>query len=62
MNNLGARPGASAKEQYKRFYFVDWPVLNQHKAEVVDRVDWFVDGQRPDEPTFMSGQALRNAT
>lgn len=59
--NLGSDAPADTKEQYKRFYFVDWPVLNRHKAEIVDRVDWFIDGQRPEEPTFMSGNDLRDA-
>lgn len=59
--NLGTDEAASAKEQYKRFYFVDWPILNRHKAEIVEQVDWFVDAQRPDEPTFIAGNALRDA-
>ncbi|HMO16303.1 MAG TPA: class I mannose-6-phosphate isomerase [Pirellulaceae bacterium] len=59
--NLGAMDPAPPKYQYKRFYFVDWPALNQHKAKFIERVDWFVDGQRPDEPTFIAGTVLREA-
>jgi mannose-6-phosphate isomerase class I len=59
--NLAASETNSAKVQYKRFYFVDWPVLNSHKAYVVNEIDWFVDEQRPDQPTFISGADLRNA-
>ena len=59
--NLGAAEVETAKVQYKRFYFVDWPVLNQHKAEIVNEIDWFVDEQRPDQPTFISGEDLRSA-
>lgn len=61
VQNLGAASPTSAKEQYKRFYFVDWPILNQRKAEIVHQVDWFVDGQRPEEPTFVAGDVLRAA-
>jgi mannose-6-phosphate isomerase class I len=61
VKNLGAQEVDLAKIQYKRFYFVDWPVLNAHKAQIADRVDWFVDGQRPDQPTVMSGANLRDA-
>lgn len=60
VRNLGGNSPLSAGEHYKRFYFVDWPALNQRKAEIVRHVDWFVDGQRPDEPTIISGDALRD--
>ena len=59
--NLGAADVENAKVQYKRFYFVDWPALNQHKAEIVNEIDWFVDEQRPDELTFIAGEDLRSA-
>ncbi len=61
VRNLGAASSESARAQYKRFYFVDWPALNRRKAEIVRRVDWFVDGQRPDEPTIISGDVMRDA-
>ncbi|MFN8470968.1 MAG: class I mannose-6-phosphate isomerase [Anaerolineae bacterium] len=61
VTNLGARRPADPKVMYKRFYFVDWPALNAHKAAVLPRVDLIVDGQRPDEPVFMSGDDLREA-
>lgn len=45
ITNLGATTTASAFEMYKRFYFVDWPVLNNHKAEILKRISVVADAQ-----------------
>jgi mannose-6-phosphate isomerase class I len=59
--NLGLPLALSAKAAYKRSYFVDWPVLNAHKALLLERVEVFVDAQRPDEISFASGDSVRAA-
>jgi mannose-6-phosphate isomerase class I len=59
--NLGSSRATDSKAMYKRSYFVDWPALNRHKAGLLQRLDLIVDGQRPDEPTFMAGAVLRSA-
>jgi mannose-6-phosphate isomerase class I len=46
---------------YKRFYFVDWVALNRHKAELLPKIDWFVDGQASDNPIQIAGNDLRQA-
>jgi mannose-6-phosphate isomerase class I len=56
--NLGAEVPGTPKEMYRRFYFVDWPVLNRHKRDLLPRIQWLVDSQRPGYPTFTSGDAL----
>lgn len=59
ITNLGAHQPADPKAMYKRMYFVDWPLFGRHRAAVLPRIDLLVDGQRPDEPTMISGADLR---
>ncbi len=56
VTNLG-----SSEANYKRSYFVDWPVLNRHKARLLPHIDWFVDGQNSARPTVISGGDLSHA-
>ncbi len=59
ITNLGAASADDPKKMYKRFYFIDWIVLNRLKKELLPSIDVIVDGQDPDNPVFMSGTALR---
>jgi mannose-6-phosphate isomerase class I len=59
ITNLGATEPEPARKMYKRFYFVDWVALNRHKSNLLPRINLIVDGQRPDDITFMSGNDLR---
>lgn len=61
VHNLGATHAADPKAMYKRSYFIDWPVLNRHKAELLDRLDILIDEQRPHEPCFIAGTDLHTA-
>ncbi|EDM33999.1 ROK family member transcriptional repressor [Pedobacter sp. BAL39] len=43
--NLGAAEPQGATQMYKRFYFVDWVMLNNHKKEILNHIEVMADGQ-----------------
>ena len=59
ITNLGADKPGDSKQMYKRFFFVDWPVLNEHKRLLLPHIDLIVDEQRIDNYLFMKGDELR---
>ncbi|MEX0721502.1 MAG: class I mannose-6-phosphate isomerase [Balneolaceae bacterium] len=61
VHNLGADKPDHPKKMYKRYYFVDWVVLNKHKEKVLAGLDWVIDEQQPQFPSVMSGKTFRNA-
>jgi mannose-6-phosphate isomerase class I len=61
IRNLGAAEAADARTMYKRFYFVDWVVLNAHKATLLPKIDLYVDEQDAEIPAMIRGGALRGA-
>lgn len=60
VTNLGASKPDNIKPMYKRYYFVDWPVLNRHKQTILSNIDIMVDGQRPEEITWINGNELKH--
>ena len=61
ITNLGISEPADPKAMYKRFYFVDWVVLNKHKEKILSETDLIIDGQRPENPVWMKGITFRKA-
>lgn len=59
--NVGAATPESFGEMYKRFYFVDWPMLNRVKHTTLPQVHLFIDGTESEAPRFIYGDAFRRA-
>jgi len=45
ITNLGSNQLRESFLMYKRFYFVDWVLLNQHKKSILDKITVIADGQ-----------------
>lgn len=60
IHNLGSKRIDKPEQQYKRFYFVDWVVLNQHKQQLLNRMDVVADAQWLNHLNWMFGTSLRD--
>ncbi len=61
ITNLGADTAGDPGEMYRRFYFVDWIVLNRHKQRILPSADIIIDAQRPENPAWMYGDLFRRS-
>jgi len=59
--NLGLASALSAKEAYRRCYYLDWPALTRHRAAIAQRVGLFVDAQDDAAPSLAEGAAVRDS-
>lgn len=59
ITNLGAEKPFDPKAMYKRFYFVEWIVLNRHKESILPKIDIFADGQYMETVTWALGVHIR---
>ncbi|WP_295122984.1 hypothetical protein [uncultured Chitinophaga sp.] len=57
-NNLGKQQRDDNPETYKRFYFVDWVLLNAHKKQILANIDIVADGQWKDQLTWATHTAV----
>ncbi len=57
--NVGQPAGEAGSE--KRLLFVDWPILDRHKQELLPRIDRYLDVSDPANPRSLSGDALRKS-
>jgi mannose-6-phosphate isomerase class I len=60
ITNLGTYHKKEAYLMYKRFYFVDWVLLNAHKKKLFDKISIIADGQWPDDINWMDKNILLN--
>jgi len=59
--NIGLTDSSDPKQVYKRFYFIDWIVLNDHKRNLLPEIDIIADGQHVDTLLWMTGNHFREA-
>ena len=60
INNLGDRGETRSKEYAgKRLYYVDFPVLDRHKKEVLKRIDFYLDGNDTENLIMLPGDAYK---
>lgn len=59
--NLGATQPLDTQSMYKRFYFVDWVVLNQHKQRILKDIDIIIDGQYAHKITWAKTEDILHA-
>jgi mannose-6-phosphate isomerase class I len=53
VTNLGAGQVNEPFYMYKRFYFVDWVLLNAYKKQLLDNIAVIADGQWPEDINWM---------
>ncbi len=41
---------------WKRIYYVEYPVLNRHKKQVLREIDWYVDSSRQEDPALVPAE------
>lgn len=59
VHNLGVKnAGLEFLRQYKQSFFVDWRVLDKHKASELDKIDYLIDTHKENNPKMISGKSL----
>lgn len=58
IGNLGGEPTGDDQTMYKRFYFVDWRVCNQHKKSLLSKITIFADSQWTDTISWLFAEDL----
>ena len=58
ITNLGSSITGNSSYLYKRFYFIDWVVLNHHRSALLDRISIIADGQWFDEVNWIFKEDL----
>ncbi|UJR16266.1 hypothetical protein I4U23_003173 [Adineta vaga] len=52
-------PLTSFMYEQKCLYCLDYPVFNKLQQELLPRINYFIDGQRPNCPTWIDGETFR---
>jgi mannose-6-phosphate isomerase class I len=60
VGNLGANNAdASARELYKRAFFIDWRAADRVRLEIFEKIDFFLDTNIPHDPRMIVGELYR---
>jgi mannose-6-phosphate isomerase class I len=60
LGNWGVdNPDEDILRRYKRAFFIEWRVFDRHKIPLLQRADFLLDTTVADNPTMVSGEALR---
>jgi mannose-6-phosphate isomerase class I len=60
IGNLGANNAeASARELYKRAFFIDWRAADRVRQEIFEKIDFFLDTNIPRDPRMIAGELYR---
>ncbi|THU31529.1 hypothetical protein FAM09_28300 [Niastella caeni] len=59
ITNLGSKKEMRSADMYKRLYFVDWVVLNEHKKYILNNITIIADGQWKESLNWMLADSLR---
>jgi len=59
ITNLGNDQTENSAEMYKRFYFVDWVVLNAYKKSLLDKIGIIADTQWDQQVNWMKANDLK---
>ena len=51
----------SPAQLYKRAFFLDWRVADRLRNRLYSRVDYWIDGNQPEQPSGLSGTIFRSA-
>ena len=60
ITNLGSTEAQDPFYMYKRFYFVDWVLLDAHKKAILNTISVIADGQWPDDINWMLATEFKN--
>ena len=61
IGNLGAgNAKASARELYKRAFFIDWRAADKVRLAVFEKIDFFLDTNVPGAPQMIAGELYRH--
>jgi len=62
IGNLGAENSASSLASlYKRAFFIDWRAADRLKLSLLEKIDFFLDTNLPDDPRMIEGNLFRLA-